>query len=67
MFARLKKSGRYDYHQIVENPPDGTKTTQRVICTVGRLVHPENPGPLDQVRDIGLRLKNVFEIAMAKP
>ena len=37
MFARLKKSGRYEYLQIVENRRDGTKTTQRVICTVGRL------------------------------
>jgi transposase len=37
MFARLKKSGRYEYLQIVENRRDGAKTTQRVICTVGRL------------------------------
>lgn len=37
MFARLKKSGRYEYLQIVENHRDGGKTTQRVLCTVGRL------------------------------
>jgi transposase len=37
MFARLKKSGRYEYLQIVENRRDGGKTTQRVICTIGRL------------------------------
>jgi hypothetical protein len=37
MFARLKKSGRYEYLQIVENRRDGGKTTQRVLCTVGRL------------------------------
>jgi transposase len=37
MFARLKKSGRYEYLQIVENRRDGAKTTQRVICTIGRL------------------------------
>lgn len=37
MFARVKKSGRYQYLQIVENRRDGAKTFQRVICTVGRL------------------------------
>jgi len=37
MFARLKKSGRYEYLQIVENRRDGAKTTQRVLCTIGRL------------------------------
>jgi len=37
MFARLKKSGHYEYLQIVENRRDGAKTTQRVICTIGRL------------------------------
>jgi len=31
------------------------------------LVHPENPGPLDQVRDVGLCLENALEIAVAKP
>jgi len=37
MFARLKKSGRYEYLQIVENRRDGVQTTQRVLCTIGRL------------------------------
>ena len=37
MFARLKKSGLYEYLQIVENRRDGAKTTQRVLCTIGRL------------------------------
>ena len=37
MFARVKKSGRYQYLQIVENRRDGAKTVQSVICTVGRL------------------------------
>ena len=37
MFARIKKSGRYEYLQIVENRRDGAKTVQRVICTIGRL------------------------------
>jgi hypothetical protein len=31
------------------------------------LVHSENPGPLGQVRGVGLCPKNAFEIAVAKP
>jgi len=37
MFARIKKSGRYQYLQIVENNKIGGKVCQRVISTVGRL------------------------------
>lgn len=37
MFARIKKSGRYEYLQIVENRKIKGKTRQRVIATVGRL------------------------------
>lgn len=37
MFARVKKCGRYEYLQIVENRRDGAKNVQRVICTIGRL------------------------------
>ena len=37
MFARIKKSGKYDYLQIVENQRVDSKVTQRVIATVGRM------------------------------
>jgi hypothetical protein len=37
MFARVKKSGRYEYLQIVENRRVGKKTIQRVISTIGRM------------------------------
>lgn len=37
MFARLKKSGKYQYLQIVENRREGEKIIQRVISTVGRM------------------------------
>jgi len=37
MFARTKKSGRYEYLQIVENTKSDGKVSQRVIATVGRL------------------------------
>ena len=37
MFARIKKSGRYEYLQIVENRRVEGKTVQRVISTLGRM------------------------------
>jgi transposase len=37
MFARTKKSGKYEYLQIVENHREGAKVNQRVIATIGRL------------------------------
>ena len=37
MFARIKKSGKHQYLQIVENRRDGKKTVQRVIATLGRM------------------------------
>ena len=37
MFARVKKSGQYQYLQIVENRKVKGKVIQRVIATVGRL------------------------------
>ena len=37
MFARVKKSGKYQYLQIVENRKENGKVKQRVVCTVGRL------------------------------
>ena len=37
MFARTKKSGRYEYLQIVENTKSAGKVSQRVIATLGRL------------------------------
>jgi transposase len=36
MFARVKKSGAYQYLQLVENRRDKGKVVQRVIATLGR-------------------------------
>lgn len=36
MFARIKKSGQYQYLQIVENSRIDGKVSQWVIATVGR-------------------------------
>ncbi len=34
-----KKSGKYQYLQIVENHREGPKVNQQVIATLGRLDH----------------------------
>lgn len=47
MFARAKKSGRYQYLQIVENRKDSGKTRQRVIATVGRLDQMQAKGEVE--------------------
>ena len=37
MFARITKSGRNEYLQLVENRREGGKISQRVIATIGRM------------------------------
>ena len=43
MFARIKKSGKYEYLQIVENRKENGNVKQRVIATIGRMdqLHPK--------------------------
>jgi len=38
-----------------------------IVVADGCLVPPEDPGPLNQVRDVGLRPGNGFGIAVTKP
>lgn len=47
MFARIKKSGKYHYLQIVENNKIKGKVKQRVIATVGRLDHLREKGRVE--------------------
>lgn len=49
MFVRIKKSGRYQYLQIVENHREGSKTIQRVICTIGRMDQIEAKGEIEKL------------------
>ncbi len=37
MFARIKKSGRNEYLQLVENRREGKIISQRVVATIGRM------------------------------
>ena len=39
MFARVKRSGKYEYLQIVENRKIKGKVVQRVVATLGRMDH----------------------------
>ena len=47
MFARVKKSGKYQYLQIVENNKVKGKVKQRVIATIGRLDHMQEKGRVE--------------------
>ena len=47
MFARVKKSGKYQYLQIVENRKEKGKVKQRVIATVGRMDQLQDKGRIE--------------------
>ena len=47
MFARIKKSGKYHYLQIVENNKVKGQVKQRVIATVGRLDQLQEKGRVE--------------------
>jgi len=49
MFARVKKSGRHQYLQIVENRREGKKTVQRIIATIGRMDQLRAKGGVDSL------------------
>jgi transposase len=49
MFARVKKSGAYQYLQLVENRWEKGQTRQRVIATLGRLDHMAEKGEVESL------------------
>jgi transposase len=49
MFSRIKKSGRFEYLQIVTNHREGSKTRQRVIATLGRLDQLQAKGDIESL------------------
>src|SRR3972149_1290556 len=49
MFARIKKSGQYQYLQIVQNRREGTKTIQRVVATIGRMDQIQRKGEIESL------------------
>jgi len=49
MFARIKKSGKYQYLQIVQNRRENKKSVQRVIATIGRLDQMHKKGEVEKL------------------
>lgn len=49
MFSRKKKSGRYEYLQLVENRRENGRTVQRVVATIGRIDKLKEKGRLEKV------------------
>jgi transposase len=47
MFARIKKSGKNQYLQIVESKREGNKVKQRVLTTLGRLDKIQKKGDIE--------------------
>ncbi|MDP2854848.1 MAG: PAS domain S-box protein [Smithellaceae bacterium] len=49
MFARIKKSGRNEYLQLVENRRDNKKISQRVVATIGRMDELQANGNIETI------------------
>lgn len=49
MFARIKKSGKYQYLQLVQNRRENGKSVQRVIATIGRLDQMHQKGEVEKL------------------
>ena len=49
MFARVKKSGVYQYLQLVENRWENGQSRQRVITTLGRLDQMAEKGEVESL------------------
>ena len=49
MFARIKKSGKYQYLQIVKSRREGKKVVQQVIGTIGRMDQLQATGEVEKL------------------
>ena len=49
MFARVKKTGQYQYLQLVQNRREGKRTIQRVAATLGRLEKLQQKGDVESL------------------
>ena len=67
MFARVKKSGLYEYLQIVQNRREGAKTIQRVVATIGRMDQIQQKGEIENlVRSLSRFSEKVLLILSGK-
>jgi transposase len=66
MFFRSKKSGKYEYLQIVENYRDeNAKTRQRVLLTLGNMQVLKSSGQLDSLLASGARFSEKLAMIAA--
>jgi len=47
MFVRVKRAGKHEYLQLVENHREGKQTRQRIVATPGRLDRLHAKGQVD--------------------
>ncbi|MDO9263932.1 MAG: IS1634 family transposase, partial [Desulfosalsimonadaceae bacterium] len=67
MFARVKKSGKYQYLQIVENRKEAGKVRQQVIATIGRLDELQEKNRVETlIRSLSRFSKNALLILSGK-
>jgi len=67
MFARGKKSGKYQYLQIVENRKEAGKVRQQVIATIGRLDELQEKNRVETlIRSLSRFSENVLLILSGK-
>jgi len=67
MFARIKKSGQYEYLQIVENRKIKGKVIQRVIATIGRMDQLQAKGQIETlIRSLSRYSEKVLLILSGK-
>lgn len=67
MFARVKKSGLYQYLQIVRNRREGAKTIQQVVATIGRMDQIQKKGEIENlVRSLSRFSEKVLLILSGK-
>ena len=67
MFARIKKSGKYQYLQIVENRKEAGKVRQQVIATLGRLDQLQEKGRVETlIRSLSRFSENTMLILSGK-
>jgi len=67
MFARIKKSGRNEYLQLVENRREGKKISQRVVATIGRMDQIQQKGEIENlVRSLSRYSEKVLLVLSGK-
>lgn len=62
VFFRVKSSGSYQYLQLAESKREGSKVSQRILATLGRLDILKQSGQLDSLLRSGLRFSDKLAV-----